>query len=306
MIIFSTKEYVYLQQLVLQQNESFLEGKLDITLFPDGEIYHRILTEVQGKDVAIIGGTVNDSATLELFDIAEGCVQYGANSITIVIPYFGYSTMERMVHPGEIVKARNRALLFSAIPSANQKTTILLFDLHSEGIPYYFDSTVRTTHVYCKPIIIEAARQLAGNDFVLAATDAGRAKWVESLADEMQVQAAFVYKNRSSGSQTTITGINADVDGKKVVIYDDMIRTGGSLMQAAEQYHRKGASLIFVMTTHGLFTNNALDKIAAQGLIAQVVCTNSHSNTNSNNHTILQVKSIAGLIAKELNNKNDY
>jgi ribose-phosphate pyrophosphokinase len=299
-ILFSTQSYQYLQQEILATSTLFENGQIEIKHFPDGEIYHRIITDVQNKDVVIIGGTITDETTLELFDIATGCVQLGANSITLVIPYFGYSTMERIVYAGEIVKARNRALLLSAIPNANQKTKVILFDLHSEGIPYYFDSHVNTKHVYCKQIIMQAAHQLAGDDFVLAATDAGRAKWVESLALEMKVNAAFVYKNRSSGDSTSVTGINANVQGKKVVIYDDMIRTGGSLMQAAEQYKNKGASQIFVITTHGLFTNNALDKIAAQGIIQKVICTNSHANVNGVVHPILVVKSIANLIASEL------
>ena len=300
MILFSTQTYTTLKSKLLPITAALEDGQLETKYFPDGEIYHRIITNIQNKDVAILGGTTSDTATLELFDIAEGCAQFGANSITIIIPYFGYSTMERAVHAGEIVKARNRALLFSAIPAANNNTKVLLFDLHSEGIPYYFDSNVRTKHVYCKDVIMEAARELAGEEFVLAATDAGRAKWVESLAEEMNVQAAFVYKNRLSGDATSITGINADVASKKVVIYDDMIRTGGSLMQAAEQYKNKGASEIFVITTHGLFTNNALDKIAKQGIIQKVVCTDSHSNVNEIQHPILTVKSIASLIVKQL------
>jgi ribose-phosphate pyrophosphokinase len=296
MIVFSTIEYHYMLAEMLNINPSLEIGKVETKIFPDGETYHRLLTNVLNKKVVIIGATVSDSNTLELLDLAEGCVQNGAECIHLVVPYFAYSTMERAVKSGEIVKAKSRARLLSSISAAQQNTNIYLMDLHSEGIPYYFENNVRAHHIYCKPIIIKAIQQLGGNDFVLAATDAGRAKWVESLAEELKVTAAFVYKNRSSGSTTTVTGINADVQDKTVVIYDDMIRTGGSLMQAAQQYHNKGAKQIFVVSTHGLFTNNALQKIEEQGLIQKIICTNTHCNAQSIKNSLLEVHSVTSLI----------
>ncbi len=295
MVVFSIQEYQYLAIEIAALHSQMILGIVERKQFPDGEIYHRLLTSVIDQKVIIIGGTVSDAATLELLDLAEGCVQNGAASIHLLIPYFGYGTMERAVKTGEVVKAKSRAQLLSSISAAQQNTNIYLMDLHSEGIPYYFENNVRAHHVYCKPVIMKAIQQLGGTNFVLAATDAGRAKWVESLAEEMQVTAAFVYKNRSSGSTTTVTGINADVQDKTVVIYDDMIRTGGSLMQAAAQYKVKGASNIFVVTTHGMFTNNALQKIQEQGIIEKIICTNTHSNVQNLQHPLLEVHSIASV-----------
>jgi ribose-phosphate pyrophosphokinase len=281
-IVFSITSYHYLLQKVLATSLNLLAGEMQIETFPDGEMYHRFITDLKNKEVIIIGGTCTDKDTMELLDIAEGSIQCGAKSVTIVVPYFGYSTMERMVDPGEIVKAKNRALLLSSIMIGNISNKILLFDLHSEGIPYYFDKNVRVQHVYCKQLIMQAAMQLGGDDFVMAATDAGRAKWVES------------------GTATSTTGINAQVTDKTVIIYDDMIRTGGSLMQAAALYKSKGAKQIFVITTHGLFCNNALEKIADQGIIQKIICTDSHVNTNANLHPIVSVISIADLIVSQL------
>jgi ribose-phosphate pyrophosphokinase len=300
MILFTTQAYTYMVPQIIDNNKSITAGIIEIKTFPDEETYHRIITNVSNQDVVIIGGTINDAATLELFDLATSIATSGANSLKILIPYFGYSTMERAVKSGEVVKAKNRALLFSAIPTSNVPTKIFLFDLHSEGIPYYFESNVHATHIYCKQIIIDAISKLGGSQFVLAATDAGRAKWVESLANEMKVSSAFIYKNRLSATETEVVGINADVQNKNVVIYDDMIRTGGSLMKAAEAYKKNGANKIFVVTTHGMFSNNALDKIAEQGIIEKIICTNSHASTNGISHSILEVirleKMIAGML----------
>ena len=163
--------------------------------FPDGEHYHRITSNVSGKEIILIGGTIDDKETLELFDIANGCIQNGALCLNIVIPYFGYSTMERAVKSGEIVKAKNRALLLSALPGTSAGIKIIMIDLHVDGITYYFESNVRPVHLYAKLIVRNATLELsAGKPFVLASTDAGRAKWVESLANDLNVQAAFVFK----------------------------------------------------------------------------------------------------------------
>ena len=105
-----------------------------------------------------------------------------------------------------------------------------------------------------------------------------------------------MYKERLSGSETHITGVNADVAGKRVVIYDDMIRTGGSLMQAAQVYHQAGAIEIVALTTHGLFTNLALDKLERQGILKKVISTNTHPNVIHQQNKLFEYKSIANLL----------
>ncbi|MCF1752541.1 ribose-phosphate diphosphokinase [Mariniradius sediminis] len=300
-IIFCIPDYRYLQQEILALGE-FEEGKIEVKLFPDGERYQRILTPVQGRDVVLIGGTISDSDTLEIYDLAYALIKYGARSIQIFFPYFGYSTMERAVKIGEVVTAKSRAVMFSSLPRTSLGNHFIFFDLHSEGIPHYFEGQVLINHVYCKPIVIEAAKELAEDGFVMACTDAGRAKWVESLANEMGVNAAFVFKRRISGEKTEVTSISADVDGRDVVIYDDMVRTGGSLINAAKAYKNAGAKKIFTITTHGLFTNEALRKIEDSGVISKVVTTNTHPNSYAVKTDFLIVKSVGGLILEQLRN----
>lgn len=298
-IIFSIPDYRYLQQEILGLG-IFDEGQIEVKLFPDGERYQRILTPVQGRDVVLIGGTISDSDTLEIYDLAYALIKYGARSIQLFFPYFGYSTMERAVKIGEVVTAKSRAVMFSSLPRTSLGNHFMFFDLHSEGIPHYFEGQVLINHIYCKPIVIEAARELAEDGFVMACTDAGRAKWVESLANEMGVNAAFVFKRRISGEKTEVTSISADVEGRDVVIYDDMVRTGGSLINAAKAYKNAGAKKIFTITTHGLFTNEALRKIEDSGVISKVVTTNTHPNSYSIKSDFLIVKSVGGLILEQL------
>lgn len=300
-IIFSIPDYRYLQQEILALGD-FEEGQIEVKLFPDGERYQRILTAVQGKDVVLIGGTISDSDTLEIYDLAYALIKYGARSIQVFFPYFGYSTMERAVKIGEVVTAKSRAVMFSSLPRTSLGNHFIFFDLHSEGIPHYFEGQVLINHIYCKPIVIEAAREWAEDGFVMACTDAGRAKWVESLANEMGVNAAFVFKRRVSGEKTEVTSISADVEGRDVVIYDDMVRTGGSLINAAKAYKNAGARNIYTITTHGLFTNEALRKIEESGVISKVVTTNTHPNSYVIKSDFVIVKSVASLILEQLRN----
>jgi ribose-phosphate pyrophosphokinase len=298
-IIFSISQYNYLSEKIVA--ESNLEkGEIEMQNFPDGESYHRIISDVEGKEILLIGGTINDVCTLELYDLACAFVKNGAISLTIIIPFFGYSTMERAVKKGEVVKAKTRAMLLSSIPSSPKGNKIILIDLHTEGLPHYFEGGLRSVHLYAKDIIIETVKEINSKEIVLASTDAGRAKWVESLANDMGINAAFVFKRRISGTESHVTSISADVKGKDVVIYDDMIRTGGSIVNAARAYKNAGAENIFVITTHGLFTNGGLEKIKNCGLVKFVVCTDSHPEAVKIKDPFLKVKSVAGLIFENM------
>jgi len=294
-ILFCIKAYQYLAEKMVACSE-FEKGEVEVSTFTDGERYQRILTDIADRDVILLGGTVNDEATLELFDLASSLVSYGANFLTLVVPYFGYSTMERAVLSREIVTAKTRARLFSAIPRSNKGNRIYLFDLHSEGIQYYFEHDLYPVHVYCKDIVIAAARQYGGDNFVMASTDAGRAKWVESLANDLGVNAAFILKRRLKDDHTEVSAINADVAGKTVIIYDDMIRSGGSIINAAKTYKEAGAAAIYVICTHGLFVNDGLQKLKACGYIEKLICTDSHVNTQHLDDDFVEIRSLAELI----------
>ncbi|HEY0160503.1 MAG TPA: ribose-phosphate diphosphokinase [Thermoanaerobaculia bacterium] len=266
--------------------------------FPDGEHYLRVDGEINDRDVVLVGGTVDHDATLELYDLACAIVEYGAATLTLVVPYFGYSTMERAVHAGEAVMAKNRARILSSIPRAKLGNQILLLDLHSEGIPHYFEGTIRPFHVYAKPVIEQLARELGGDSFLLGSTDAGRAKWVESLANDLGVPAAFVYKRRVSGEETEVTAVSAALSGETVVLYDDMIRTGSSLMNAARAYREAGAGRLVAIATHGVFPEDAAQRILDSGLFSHVAVTDSHPNARR--HDGIMVRSVAPLFASYL------
>jgi len=276
-LVYAIASYEYYRDLICARPQ-FGAGHLERVVFPDGERYLRLTDRVRGEDVVIVGGTANDTDTTELFDLACGISHYGANSLTIVLPYFGFSTMERALKPGEIVTAKTRALLLSAIPEARTHNEIILVDLHTAGTEHYFENHLRPFHIYSKRLVAEIVSQQNGfpDGVILASTDAGRAKWVEELANDLGIEAAFVYKRRLSGSETEIRGINADVAGKHVVIYDDMIRTCGSLIKAAAAYKEAGAAEITAVTTHGILPGDSLAALRTCGLFQRIFATDTH------------------------------
>jgi ribose-phosphate pyrophosphokinase len=208
--------------------------------------------------------------------------------------------MDRAVNRGEAVTAKTRARMFSSIPAASLGNEILLLDIHSEGIPHYFEGTIRPYHVYGKAVIEPLARELGGDSFVLGSTDAGRAKWVESLANDLGVPAVFVYKRRRGPEQTEVTAVSSRFDGQNVVIYDDMIRTGTSLINAARAYRSAGAGRVTAVATHGVFAGDAWQRIRSSGLFDAVGCTDSHPRARELESEGLIVRSCAELFVPYL------
>jgi ribose-phosphate pyrophosphokinase len=296
-LVFATESYTYMQA-ALCQHPGMTPGRVERQIFPDGERYQRILSEVAGYDIVLVGGTLSETDTLEMYDLACALVDQGARSLSLVIPYFGYATMERAVQRGEVVTAKTRARLLSAIPQAARGTRAFLFDLHSEGIPYYFEGSIRPIHVYCKPIITQAITESGGKRYVLGATDAGRGKWVESLAAGLGVSPAGVFKRRLDGTTTQVLWVNGNVKGNHVVIYDDMIRTGGSLIGAATAYREAGATGFSVVATHGVLPGKAFSRLQDSGLFDQIICTDTHPRARQLAADGLTVKPIDALIWK--------
>jgi ribose-phosphate pyrophosphokinase len=137
--------------------------------------------------------------------------------------------------------------------------------------------------------------EVAGESFVLGSTDAGRAKWVESLANDLRVPAAFVFKRRISGEKTEVTAVSTSLRGETVVIYDDMIRTGSSLMNAARAYREAGAGRMIAIATHGVFPDDAALRIREAGLFDAIAVTDSHPNAAQEG---IIVRSVTPLFAR--------
>jgi len=300
-LLFTIASYAYMTPRFLAAG-SFDEGEIERKAFPDGERYLRVVTDPWARDVVLLGGTPSDLDWLELYDLGCAISRAGARSLSIVMPYFGYSTMERATRPGEVVTARTRARLISSIPTCEAGSRVFLFDLHTDGIEYYFGDGHVTHHLYGAPLITTLIKQMMGDrPFVLGATDAGRAKWVQSLARDLNVEPAFVYKKRDPVTGTiALTGINADVRDHEVVVYDDMIRTGSSLLQAGRAYQQAGASRVHAVATHMVLPGDSLDKLLASNVFTTISGSDSHPGSHKLAERGFTVAPVAELLVPSL------
>ena len=295
-MIFSTRAYADLGTRVAQLARLPV-GEVETRLFADGERYLRLQSDPRGNDAAVLGGTISEADTLELYDLACGLVDAGARSLTLVIPYFGYSTMERATAANEIVTAKTRARLLSSIPVPGSGSRVLLLDLHTEGIPFYFEGALRPVHLSARPVVLPILKQLGAE--VVACTDAGRAKWVERFANDLGLPAAFVFKRRHAQA-TEVTAVSAQVGGKRVVIYDDLIRSGGSLIAAARAYREAGAASIAAVATHGVLPGDAAQRIRDSGLFERLAITDSHPRALALRSDFIEVVPVAPVLASAL------
>lgn len=306
-ILFSTQSYAYLAGRVLAAGQGIVEaGNIERSTFPDGETYHRFLTPLNGKDVVILGGTCDDQSTMELYDLACNAHRDKARSITLLVPYFGYSTMERRVKDGEDVKAKNRARLLSSLQKPDNGLNIVMLDLHVGGIEQYFEGPLHTHHLYAEDLILSGIRELAGDKpYVLGTTDGGRVPWVRALARKLGVRLVIALKERKSGEETETFAVLGDVAGQHIVMCDDMFRTCGTAIKSAKAYKLAGASKITAVATHGLFPGNAMETLFSaedheqKTLIEGVVVTDSHPRVvelAQLDVPFIKVKSINGLL----------
>jgi ribose-phosphate pyrophosphokinase len=300
-VLFSTRSYKLLANELLKSG-LFSDGMVERKDFPDGEHYTRVLPPVDGKNIVLLGGTISDEDTLELYDLACGLVAAGAHRLWIIIPYYGYATMERAVKPGEIVTAKTRARLLSSIPVPGSGAQVILFELHVDSIAFYFEGNIRPTHLQGRDILLDMIKSVGHDEYVLASTDAGRAKQVQSLAEHCGVAASFIFNRRDPDTGTTevLAVSTGDISGKHIIIYDDMIRTGGSLINAAKVYKESGAKCITVVSTHGVFAGDAVIKLRECGFIDKIIVTDSHPNARKEESDFITVVSIAPLLASFL------
>lgn len=276
--ILSTEASAYLAQSIAKQLG--IKHRHTIRrLFSNGEQYYRIdikdRTELIGKEVIIVGSTHTDADLLELYRVGSALTQYGVRKRTFVIPFFGYSTMERAVHPGEVVTAKTNARLLSAIPTSGLGTTFMMLDLHTPGLLHYFEGENMCLELSAKNLLTNAIKKLKVANFVLASADLGMPAAVQRLAEHFKTDIALISKTRQY-EETKVLAVIGDVKNRNVLIYDDMVRSGSSLIQAAHAYTNQGAKKVFAAVPHLALNDQAVIKKLEASPLTKIISTNSH------------------------------
>ena len=273
-----SRSYEYMLPRFLAAGD-FEVGEIERKTFPDGERYLRLAADSWGRDVVLLGGTPTDLDALEVYDLGYAISRAGAHSLSLVMPYFGYATMERAVRPGEVVTAKTRARLISAIPPCDGGMRVFLFDLHTDGIEFYFDDSHVTHHLYGAPLVTGADPPPDGRPPLRPRRDRRRPRQVgaEPRAHArrragLRLQAPRRRRAAASASPAS----TPTCAGREVVVYDDMIRTGSSLLQAGRAYLAAGATAVHAIASHLVLPPGSLEKLRAAGVFQNILGTDSH------------------------------
>ena len=262
--------------------------------FADGEIYHAFPCDVSGRDIVIIASTHTDSAQQELIDLIAGSRYWNARSVNVVIPYLGYSTMERAKpESGEIPKGITRTRqIFRVRPDY-----VAFVDLHSEAVLHAHAGGVRTRHIWTEEFAVDKIRAMGLSDYVLVSPDYGFSKRVARLAGKLGCPHTAANKDRYDVDKTIVSQLSSAVKGRTAIICDDMIRTGGSMLQTADRCYEAGAVGVMVMATHLVLAGDARNRFKEKG-IDRIIGADTYPGTRSDD--LLEVYSVAPLIAREL------
>ncbi len=297
----SRTEYMLVSNDASRELAIKLARKLDIPYsemikqrFTDGESYHAFPLDVAGKHLVVVGSTHNSSSHMELLDIIQGGRYWNATSVNVVIPYLGYSTMER-AKPGsnEIPKGVTRTRqIFRARPNY-----VAFIDLHSEAVLHAHAGEVQTNHIWTDSLVTKKILKSGLQDFVLVSPDYGFSKRVARLASLLDCPHTAADKDRYERDKTIVSQVSNVVKGKTAIICDDMIRTGGSIIQTAERCLDAGAKDVVVLATHLVMAGEARKRFI-DSPISKVFGSDTYPGRCSDD--LMDVYSVAPLLAKVL------
>ncbi len=225
--------------------------------FPDGEIYVRLVEDVRGEDVVIVQSTHPATKFVEFLLLEDAAREGGAASVTAVIPYYAYARQDQAFKSGEIVSAKALAEFIEL-----KVDRVITVDPHKEHILGFF--SIEAHGVSAIPEIARHLEDSVKPDLILA-PDKGALARAEECAGILGIPVDYLEKTRISGTEVVMKTKDLPVEGKRVVILDDMIATGGTIATATKELRRQGAASISAACTHGLFTNNAITRLKDAG-----------------------------------------
>lgn len=305
-VIFSTESSRYFADLIAKRL-GFAVTEIVSKPFGNGEQYYRLeiddRTELFGKDVIFVGSTHTDEDIEMLYRVGCALAKFGTRRRIFVVPYLGYSTMERGTLPGEVVTAKTVMRKFSSIPNSGMGNVFLFMDLHVGGLVHYLEGDCIGFELYAQPILEEGIDSLEiPAPFVFGSADLGRPSWVRTFAKKYGTRLVLVDKDRE-GERSSVTNVIGDVSGTAVVIYDDMLRSGGSFVHAAEAYRSHGATEMYGIVSHLALNNHMVVKLVDDSPIRKIVTTNTHPMSQTGaarNCAKLDIRDVSGVFSEQI------
>jgi ribose-phosphate pyrophosphokinase len=247
-------------------------GVARVESFPDGEVIVKLDEDVRGRDCFVILSTctpVNENL-MELLVFVDCLRRASARRVTVVTPYFGYARQDRKDEGRVPITAK----LVANLITQSGADRVLAMDLHAAQIQGFFDLPV--DHLSATPVFVEhfmAKRESLG-DLVLVSPDVGNVKVSEAMANHLGGDLAIINKRRLSGSEVATSNLIGSVRGRTVLMFDDMITTAGTIVEASKLLMDQGASRIIAAATHPVLVGLAMERLRSSP-ISEIVCTNT-------------------------------
>jgi ribose-phosphate pyrophosphokinase len=268
-------------------------SNVDARRFSDGEVFVQINENIRGKDVFIIQSTNPPAENLiELLMLIDAASRASAARITAVIPYFGYARADRKDRPRVSITAK----LMANLLTASGCSRALAVDLHASQIQGFFD--IPFDHLYGSMVFHQFfEEQEALNNYVVVSPDIGSIKITRAFASRLDLPLAIVDKRRPGPNEAEVMNIIGEVEGKHVIMIDDMIDTGGTIANAAHALRARGAKDIFACGTHAVLSGSAIEKIT-NSPINELLVTDSIDLSQKNLPDKITILSVAPVVAE--------
>lgn len=269
-------------------------GAMSIQRFSDGEVYCQVQESVRGDDIFIIQSApapVNEYI-MELLIMVDAFRRASARRINVVMPYYSYSRQDKKVKPREPVTAKLIANLLTTAGAGR----LLTIDLHAGQIVGFFDIPV--DHLYAEPIIADYfSKDLKiDGDIVVVSPDVGGVTRARALAESLRSPITIIVKRRPEPNKCEVMEVIGDVKGKTAIMIDDMIDTGGSIINGANSLISLGAKEVYAACTHGVLSGGAHERLF-NSAIKKVIITDTIPLDDKKQNGKIVVVSVSGLLA---------
>lgn len=269
-------------------------GRVHAETFPDGELFVKLHDDVRGKDVFIVQSTcrpVNDNL-MELLIFMDCLRRASARRITAVLPYYGYARQDRKEEGRVPITAK----LVSNIIREAGADRVLTMDLHASQIQGFFDIPV--DHLTAEPVLFKHMKDIDFKNVVFVSPDVGNVKRTRVFAEKAGCDLAIIDKRRTSGTTTVMYHIIGDVEGKDVIMIDDMIATAGTVCEAAKIVRERGARSVRAAATHAVFAGAAIDRLEKAPLteivVTDTIPVSAEARKRLSNLVVVSVSDILG------------
>ncbi len=242
-------------------------GHADVLSFPDSETFVKVHDHIRGDDVFIIQPTCNptNENVMELFIMVDAIKRASAKRITAVLPFFGYARQDRKDQPRVPITAK----LVANLLVAAGVDRVLTLDLHATQIQGFFD--IPCDHLYASPVIYDYLKNQPVENLTVFSPDVGGLKRAQAYATMFDCQLGFIAKRRINAETVEATNLVGDVEGRDILIVDDMTETAGTLTAAAKILKSNGAKSVKAAVTHAQLTDSAFDRLSEKWLDELIV-----------------------------------